>query len=115
MVVAAMTDTALNARPVQKARLLFEPFLFGDLKLSNRIVMAPLTRMRASDPGGKALVTDSDELMVPHAKFLRDQAGPDEALFVSSFNDQLEAPQLYAVGSSRQARNGSTVRPRRSQ
>jgi len=41
----------------------------------------------------KALATDSDEIMVPHAKFLRDQAGPNEAVFVSSFNEQLEAPQ----------------------
>jgi uncharacterized oxidoreductase len=42
----------------------------------------------------EALATDSDEILVPHAKFLRDQAGPNEALFVSSFNEQLEAPQL---------------------
>jgi uncharacterized oxidoreductase len=31
--------------------------------------------------------------MVPHAKCLRDQAGPNEASFVSSFNMELEAPQ----------------------
>ena len=40
-----------------------------------------------------ALATDADEIMVPHAKFLRDQAGPNEATFVSSFNKQLEAPR----------------------
>ena len=40
-----------------------------------------------------ALATDADEIMVPHAKFLRDQAGPNEASFVSTFNEQLEAPQ----------------------
>jgi uncharacterized oxidoreductase len=42
----------------------------------------------------KALATGSDEVLVPRAKFLRDQAGPNEALFVSSFNEQLEALQL---------------------
>ena len=31
------------------ARLLFEPFRLGDLELKNRIVMAPLTRNRATD------------------------------------------------------------------
>lgn len=41
----------------------------------------------------QALATDADEIMVPRAKFLRDQAGPNEAAFVSSFNEQLEAPQ----------------------
>jgi len=40
-----------------------------------------------------ALATGSDEIMVPRAKFLRDQAGPNEALFISAFNEQLEAPQ----------------------
>lgn len=30
---------------------LFEPLSIGDLKLANRIVMAPLTRMRATQPG----------------------------------------------------------------
>lgn len=42
----------------------------------------------------EALATDSDEILVPRAKFLRDQAGPNEAMFLSSFNEQLEAPQL---------------------
>ncbi len=32
-------------------RLLLKPFLFGDLQLPNRVVMAPLTRMRAPLPG----------------------------------------------------------------
>jgi uncharacterized oxidoreductase len=44
-----------------------------------------------------ALATEADEIMVPHAKFLRDQAGPNEAAFVSTFNEQLEAPQPSAV------------------
>ena len=44
-----------------------------------------------------ALATDAHEIMVPQAKFLRDQAGPNEATFVSSFNEQLEAPQPSAV------------------
>ena len=30
---------------------LFEPFTLGDLRLPNRVVMAPLTRARASQPG----------------------------------------------------------------
>jgi uncharacterized oxidoreductase len=42
----------------------------------------------------EALATDANEIMVPRAKYLRDQAGPNEAQFVSSFNEQLEAPQL---------------------
>ena len=41
----------------------------------------------------QALATGADEILVPRAKFLRDQAGPNEAAFVSSFNEQLEAPQ----------------------
>ena len=41
----------------------------------------------------QALATDADEILVPRAKFLRDQAGPNEAAFVSSFNEQLEAPR----------------------
>ena len=36
----------------QKSLALLEPFLFGDLLLSNRVVMAPLTRMRASPSDG---------------------------------------------------------------
>jgi uncharacterized oxidoreductase len=41
----------------------------------------------------EALNGDADEIMVPRAKFLRDQAGPTEEEFVSSFNDQLETLQ----------------------
>jgi uncharacterized oxidoreductase len=41
----------------------------------------------------EALATDANEIMVPRAKFLREQAGPNEAAFVTSFNEQLEAPQ----------------------
>jgi uncharacterized oxidoreductase len=41
-----------------------------------------------------ALATDADEIMVPHAKFLRDQQGPAEASFVNSFNEQLEQPPV---------------------
>jgi uncharacterized oxidoreductase len=40
-----------------------------------------------------ALATDAHEIMVPRAKFLREQSGPNEAAFVTSFNEQLEAPQ----------------------
>ena len=40
-----------------------------------------------------ALATDANEIMVPRARFLREQSGPREAAFVTSFNEQLEAPQ----------------------
>ncbi|WP_158787152.1 SDR family oxidoreductase [Granulicella sp. L46] len=40
-----------------------------------------------------ALATDANEIMVPRARFLREQSGPREAVFVTSFNEQLEAPQ----------------------
>lgn len=43
-----------------------------------------------------ALATDADEITVPRAKFLRDQAGPGEAAFVVSFNEQLEQPSTSA-------------------
>jgi uncharacterized oxidoreductase len=43
-----------------------------------------------------ALATDADEILVPHAKFLRDQQGPLEASFVISFNEQLEQPPVPA-------------------
>jgi uncharacterized oxidoreductase len=38
----------------------------------------------------RALATDVDEIMVPRAEFLRGQAGPNEAAFVRSFNEELE-------------------------
>lgn len=41
----------------------------------------------------QALGTDATEILVPRAKFLRDQAGPNEGAFVNSFNEQLETPQ----------------------
>ncbi len=41
----------------------------------------------------EALAIEADEVLVPRARFLREQAGPTEALFVRSFNEQLEAPQ----------------------
>ncbi len=40
-----------------------------------------------------ALATDADEILVPRAKFLREQAGAAESAFVTSFNEQLENPQ----------------------
>jgi len=40
----------------------------------------------------QALATDADEILVPRARFLRDQAGPNEAAFITSFNEQLETP-----------------------
>jgi uncharacterized oxidoreductase len=44
----------------------------------------------------EALATGADEIMVPRAKFLRDQAGSGEAAFVVSFNEQLEQPSTSA-------------------
>jgi len=44
----------------------------------------------------KALRTDADEILVPRAKFLRDQQGPLEASFVKSFNEQLEETPVPA-------------------
>ena len=43
-----------------------------------------------------ALATDADEILVPQAKHLRDQQGPQESLFVNSFNEQLEQPPVLA-------------------
>jgi uncharacterized oxidoreductase len=43
-----------------------------------------------------ALATNADEILVPHAKFLRDQQGSMEAPFVTSFNEQLEQPPVPA-------------------
>jgi uncharacterized oxidoreductase len=40
----------------------------------------------------EALATDANEIMVPQAKFLREQAGLNESGFVTSFNEQLETP-----------------------
>ena len=38
----------------------------------------------------EALATDADEIMVERAKFLRDQAGPNECAFVNTFNERFE-------------------------
>jgi uncharacterized oxidoreductase len=38
----------------------------------------------------EALATDADEIMVARAKFLRDQAGPNERTFVNTFNERFE-------------------------
>jgi uncharacterized oxidoreductase len=43
-----------------------------------------------------ALATDADEILLPQARFLRDQQGPQETLFVNSFNEQLEQPPVLA-------------------
>src|SRR5580658_1555038 len=37
--------------PATPRDVLLEPYLLGDLRLKNRIVMAPLTRTRAENPG----------------------------------------------------------------
>ena len=52
-----------------------------------------------------ALATDADEIMVTRAKFLRDQAGPNESAFVNTFNERFEvqppseAPLVQEVAS----------------
>jgi uncharacterized oxidoreductase len=38
----------------------------------------------------EALATDADEIMVTRAKFVRDQAGPNEGAFVNTFNERFE-------------------------
>jgi uncharacterized oxidoreductase len=38
----------------------------------------------------EALATGADEIMVARAKFLRDQAGPNESAFVHTFNERFE-------------------------
>src|SRR3984885_5573204 len=43
-----------------------------------------------------ALATDAYEILLPQARFLRDQQGPQETLFVNSFNEQLEQPPVLA-------------------
>jgi N-ethylmaleimide reductase len=65
-----------------EGRLLLQPFLFGDLKLPNRIVMAPLTRMRAPLEGAvpNALMREYYEqratagLIITEGTFVSDQA-----------------------------------------
>jgi N-ethylmaleimide reductase len=44
-------DNLLPSLSTEPAEVLFGPFTLGDLKLKNRIVMAPLTRTRADNPG----------------------------------------------------------------
>jgi uncharacterized oxidoreductase len=44
----------------------------------------------------ESLATDANEILVPQAKFLRDQQGPLEASFVNSFNEQLEQTPVPA-------------------
>jgi uncharacterized oxidoreductase len=39
----------------------------------------------------EALSTDDNEIMVPRAKFMRDQVGPSEAEFVNTLNEQFAA------------------------
>lgn len=62
--------------------LLLQPFMFGGLKLANRIVMAPLTRMRATHPSGvpNELMRDyyaqraTAGLIITEGTFVSDQA-----------------------------------------
>ena len=67
---------------VQNAQLLLQPFLLGDLALRNRIVMAPMTRMRATTPAGvpNALMQEyyrqraTAGLIITEGTFVSDQA-----------------------------------------
>src|ERR1700712_1817974 len=64
------------------SQLLLSPFLFGNIELRNRIVMAPLTRMRAPLPGAvpNELMREYYEqrasagLIVSEGTFVSDQA-----------------------------------------
>ena len=66
----------------KETRLLLQPFLFGDLTLPNRILMAPLTRMRARLEGAvpNALMREYYEqratagLIITEGTFVSDQA-----------------------------------------
>ena len=72
----------MQTNPSQQERLLLQSFKLGDLELPNRIVMAPLTRMRASHPSG--VPTDlmreyyvqraSAGLIITEGTFVSDQA-----------------------------------------
>ena len=72
----------MKTKPAQQSRLLLQPFVLGKLDLSNRIVMAPLTRMRAAHPTGTPtnLMRDyyvrraSAGLIVTEGTFVSDQA-----------------------------------------
>ncbi len=65
-----------------KEGLLLQPILFGDLKLPNRVVMAPLTRMRTPSPGAipNELMREYYEqrasagLIISEGTFVSDQA-----------------------------------------
>jgi hypothetical protein len=41
----------------------------------------------------RVLGTDAEEVLVERAKPLRNNAGPDEAAFVSRFNDMMASPK----------------------
>jgi N-ethylmaleimide reductase len=48
---AALTAGEKNTRQDEMRQPLLEPYMLGDLQLRNRVVMAPLTRTRAANPG----------------------------------------------------------------
>ena len=72
----------MTSNPAKQDRLLLQPFMFGDLELPNRIVMAPLTRMRTPHSNGvpSDLMRDyyvqraSAGLIVTEGTFVSDQA-----------------------------------------
>jgi N-ethylmaleimide reductase len=67
---------------IHQDQVLLQPFTLGKLQLPNRVVMAPLTRMRASHPSGvpNALMRDyyvqraSAGLIITEGTFVSDQA-----------------------------------------
>jgi N-ethylmaleimide reductase len=72
----------MQAKATLRNELLHQPFMLGDLKLANRIVMAPLTRMRATHPSGvpNELMRDyyaqraTAGLIITEGTFVSDQA-----------------------------------------
>jgi N-ethylmaleimide reductase len=72
----------MTNNPAKQDKLLLQPFMFGDLELPNRIVMAPLTRMRTPHSNGvpNDLMRDyyvqraSAGLIITEGTFVSDQA-----------------------------------------
>ena len=50
---------------VNPAEILLSPYPLGDLKLKNRIVMAPLTRTRVKSSGLRGELTRPTQLTLP--------------------------------------------------
>src|ERR1700690_741074 len=72
---------AVANKTAEESRLILQPFMLGELELPNRVVMAPLTRMRAPHPSGipNELMRDyyvqraSAGLIITEGTFVSDQ------------------------------------------